>query len=241
MDVNYANDSRTVIEPRVPVEWLDYDAGAVEWNDLARYPQRAIGTPEWGALPDLTALSQEDREIKALKWLRKLQSLSPPTRRCPRIFISHFEADRLLALKMARVVTECGFNFWLDVLDPKLKRLATLPPAIETTIGTSAVVEMAMLNCTHVIAISSSKHPASRWIEYQFGRIRTRAAYSWQVGTWLSPDMPARPDDLGLGLIMRDKAAIQSWLNGEFEMTLGCPRRLAISWPEHPEITNELP
>jgi hypothetical protein len=241
MDTNYGNDSRTSIEPRVPVEWLDYDAGAVEWNDVVRYPQRAIGSTEWAALPDLTTLSREDRELKAVKWLRKLQSLSPPTRRCPRIFISHFETDRLLALKVARIVTECGFNFWLDVLDPKVKRLAALPAASGISIGTSAVIEMAMLNCTHVLAIRSAKNPASPWIDYQFGRIRTRAAYSWQSGSWIAPGVPTSLEEIGLSLITRDKPAIQAWLNGEFEMTLGCPRRVAISWPEHPEITNELP
>lgn len=237
MDANYANDSRTGIEPRVAVEWLDYDAASAEWNDLVRYPQRAIGASEWAALPDLSGLSQENQESKALKWLRKLQSLSPPTRRCPRIFISHFAADRLLALKMARVVTECGFNFWLDVLDPQVKRLGTLPPSITT----SAVIEMAMLNCTHVIAIRSASNPASRWIDYQFGRVRSRAAYSWQTGSWLTPEIPATSDDLGLGMITREKSAILTWLNSEFEMTLGCPRRAPIAWPDHPEITNELP
>ena len=213
----------------MPVEWLDYDGGSVEWNDLVRYPARAIGSAEWAALPDLGLLTVEDRDVKALKWLRKLQSSSPPSRRCPRIFIAHLEADRLVALKMARVVSECGFHFWLDVLDPKVKRLAGLAPAIETMVTTSAVIEMAMLNCTHVIALNHSP-----WIDYAFGRLRTRAAYLWQMGTW--PGQGA-----GLHHAVGDKAAIQDWLNAEFAMTLGCIRRPPIVWPDHPQVTSELP
>ena len=213
----------------MPVEWLDYDSGSIEWNDSVRYPTRAIGSAEWTALPDLSELSPEDRELKAIRWLRKLQSSSPPSRRCPRIFIAHLAADRLAALKMARIVSECGFHFWLDVLDAQVKRLAGLTPAIETMVTTSAVIEMAMLNCTHVIAIKQSP-----WIDYAFGRIRTRAAYLSQAGVWPGPGS-------GLGRCVVDKAAIQDWLNAEFGMTLGCPRRVAVSWPERAEITSDLP
>lgn len=217
----------------MPVEWLDYDSGSAEWNDLVRYPTRAIGSAEWVALPDLTTVAPAEQVVKAMRWLRKLQSASPPSRRCPRIFIAHLEADRLAALKMARIVSECGFHFWLDVLDSQVKRLGALPPAVQTSVGTSAVIEMAMLNCTHMVAIGQT----SPWIDFAFGRIRTRAAYLWQLGSW-----PGRASGaLGLGLNIPDKAAIQEWLNAEFGMTLGCPRRSPISWAEHPAITNDLP
>ena len=215
--MDYGNDSRTTIEPRVPVEWLDYDSGSAEWTDLARYPTRAIGATEWYALP------AEITGQNALKWLRKLQSMSPPSRRCPRLFIAHLASDRLLALKMARIASECGFHFWLDVLDPVLNK------PVDTMVATSAVIEMAVLNCTHVIAVG----PASPWVNYAFGRIRTRAAYQWQSATLAG-------DALGLGTEVKTKAAVQDWLNAEFAMTLGCPRRLAVAWPDHPNITSEL-
>lgn len=222
------NDSRSAIEPRVPVEWLDYDAGAADWADVVRYPSRAIGATEWAALPDLS--TGDLQHAKALKWLRKLQSLSPPSRRCPRLFIAHLAADRLAALKIARIASECGFHFWLDVLDPVVK---CLPPEVGPMVATSAVIEMGMLNCTHVIAIGNR----SPWIPYAFGRIRSRAAYSWQTGSWLASGSEA----LGLGVETHNKREIQDWLLGEFAMTLGCPKRLAVEWPDQPEITNELP
>ncbi len=215
----------------MPVEWLDYDSGSSEWNDLVRYPSRAVGSAEWVALPDLSTVPPDEQVLKAMRWLRKLQSASPPSRRCPRIFIAHLEADRLQALKMARIVSECGFNFWLDVLDPQVKRFEVLPAAVRTTVATSAVIEMAMLNCTHMVTVGN----ASPWLEFACGRIRTRAAYLWQVGSW-----PGRSGDLGLGWNVRDKAAIQEWLNAEFAMTLGCPRRAPILWPEQPLITSTL-
>ena len=202
----------------MPVEWLDYDSGSAEWTDVARYPTRAIGATEWYALPP------EVTDQNGLKWLRKLQSMSPPSRRCPRLFIAHLASDRLVALKMARIASECGFHFWLDVLDPQL------PMAVDSMVGTSAVIEMAVLNCTHVISIGS----ASPWMNYAFGRIRTRAAYQWQAAIYGSESAP------GLGVAVRTKAAIQDWLNAEFAMTLGCPRRLPVAWPDQPQITSEL-
>ena len=212
------------------MEWLDYDSGSAEWTDLVRYPTRAIGATEWSVLPDL-ASDDSGKSLKALRWLRKLQSMSPPSRRCPRIFIAHLQADRLSALKMARIVSECGFHFWLDVLDPQVKKLES----VETMVATSAIIEMAVLNCTHAVAIGNG----SPWVSYAFGRLRTRAAYLWQAGTWPGPG--DQGSTMGLDVIVRDKPAILDWLNAEFAMTLGCPRRQAIVWDDQPSITNALP
>jgi len=48
--------------------------------------------------------------------------------RCPRIFVSHRQQDYPEALRIAKIASDRGFQFWLDILDPTLTWLTTVGP-----------------------------------------------------------------------------------------------------------------
>jgi len=225
------------MDPVVPVEWPDYDSNAERWQNDVRFPSDAVGITEW------INLTHSDSYTEALRWLTRLRDLTRPPFLCPRIFISHRYVDRLMALKMAHIVSQCGFHFWLDILDPNLRFLGTLPPSARTAILMAGVIEMALLNCTHVIVLYTPQSKGSGWIPYEFGRVKTKTLLSDQAGSWIEPVVP--PLDIEeyfhLGVINHNKADIQSWLNAEFAKSPGCPKRRAVIWPDHPEITDDLP
>lgn len=45
-------------------------------------------------------------------------------------------------------------------------------------VGIAAIIEMALLNCTAVVAVHSILSAASKWIPYEFGRVKTHAPLS---------------------------------------------------------------
>jgi hypothetical protein len=224
------------MEPYVRVEWPDYDSNSLAWNAVPRFPSEAVGFREW------MSLNPEDFRSGGLDWLSRLQALSSPPTLCPRIFISHRQSDRLAALKTARIVSQCGFDFWLDILDPRLLHLSGLPASVPVGVAMAAVIEMALLNCTHVIALRTLQSKGSAWIPYEFGRVKAKTFRSDQAGSWVDPAVPGMDIEeyFHLGIIRRDKLGIQQWLNAEFAKTTRCPRRLPVAWAD-PDITDDLP
>ena len=129
---------------------------------------------------------------------------------------------------MARVVSQCGFHFWLDVLDPQL-------PGLTLGVQIAAVIEMALLNCTHVIAMETSNSPGSAWIPYEYGRVKTNVLYSIQAGCWVQPGVQplALAEYYLLGEVTRTENDIKVWLNQEFpHASQGCVKR--HEWTDGP-------
>jgi TIR domain len=133
-----------------------------------------------------------------------------------RIFISHKQQDRNEALRVGWLANKAGHYFWLDVLDP------TLASGHLNPIQTAAVIEMALLNCTHVIALITPRSEKSRWIPYEYGRVKEPLPYSLNAASWLHPrtQFPI-PEYLYLGALTNSEKGIMCCLS---------PQQPPISW-----------
>jgi hypothetical protein len=96
---------------------------------------------------------------RGLQWLdliRQARSKKPPAR-CPRIFVSHRQADGAAALRLAWLAQDEGWGYWLDILDlaSAPRQLAALlgraATPLQMSIFTAALIEMGLLNCNQVI------------------------------------------------------------------------------------------
>ena len=95
---------------------------------------------------------------------------------------------------------KAGLEYWLDVHDPVLRLAsAALPPGRPVyAITVAGIIEMALLNCTHVIAAhtpppNTSWRP-SQWIPYELARRQEGRQRNLQAGAGLvsSPSPPTR-------------------------------------------------
>jgi hypothetical protein len=108
-----------------------------------------------------------------------------------------------------------GFDFWLDVLDPALNHpgLAALTQP-QRALATAVIIEMGLLNCSHVIALMTQFTKGSEWVPYEYGRVKNVPAVSIQVACWRHPLKPhsALAEYLLLGPIHDSEAIIGAWL-----------------------------
>jgi hypothetical protein len=147
---------------------------------------------------------------------------------------------------------QVGFDYWVDVIDlPAAKtsqvqrleqRLGRPLTSFEISVLQAAIIEMALLNCTHVLAVMTSRTAGSQWVPYEYGRVdRTRAtrdaATSWCDTS--SIKVSDLPDYLNLAPIHITKAERYKWLNDELQGYPTCSGRNQTPWPgDEPE---ELP
>jgi hypothetical protein len=114
--------------------------------------------------------------------------------KCPRVFISHRQTDKQLALQVAYAARCANFDYWLDLIDlekdkPKyvtkleaqLQRKLTKP---ELGFLTAAIIEMALLNCTHVVAVMTKGTRGSQWVPYEYGRVKQRHPCAANASAW---------------------------------------------------------
>ena len=115
----------------------------------------------------------------------------------PRVFVSHRMADVPYAERIAWLASrKAGLEYWLDVHDPVLRLAsAALPPGRPVyAITVAAIIEMALLNCTHVIAAhtpppNTSWRP-SQWIPYELARAKKAGSViSRQAAGWFHPQV----------------------------------------------------
>ncbi|MCB1090050.1 MAG: toll/interleukin-1 receptor domain-containing protein, partial [Verrucomicrobiae bacterium] len=144
-------------------DWLEFTTS----NWRSRFPEWALGYRTWRDLGPPESWDNLD--------LLGLPSLHDRGRRRdgqPRVFISHRQADRTVAENAARLATANGFNYWLDVHDPNLAAWNLQPDTPQKSIAIAAIIEMALLNCSHVLAIVSGNTPGSAWVPYEYGRVK---------------------------------------------------------------------
>jgi hypothetical protein len=132
------------------------------------------------------------------------------------LFISHRMNDVGNALHIAWLATQSGYDYWLDVHDPKLAAANNAPlssPAQEILIA--AIIEIALLNVTHVVAIHTSRSAGSKWIPYELGRAKARLVYSDQAAGWYYPSTlrQSRVEYMHLVRETTTDAEIQGWLS----------------------------
>jgi hypothetical protein len=82
-----------------------------------------------------------------------------------RVFISHKQEDKDIAISLAKELDKHGIKYWLDVLDPELSQIAN------DEIAMANIIELALLNCNHLVAIMTDNSCLSTWIPYEYGRV----------------------------------------------------------------------
>lgn len=108
-----------------------------------------------------------------------------------RVFVSHQQRDGAYAERIAYLATTHRFDYWLDLHDPALalanRTIAPTDPRYGIIIA--AIVEIGLLNSTHVIAVHTSNSLASKWVPYEFGRAKARRIRSTQAAGWFEPTL----------------------------------------------------
>ena len=83
----------------------------------------------------------------------------------------------------------------------------------------AAIIEMALLNSTHVVAIMTANTKGSEWVPYEYGRVKTpQLPISLQAACWADPKISIDlPGYLYLGEIHRSETDIRQWLRTELQ------------------------
>lgn len=145
-------------------DWTEYRGRS--WEN--RYPDGVRGLDAWrqqvfqGGAPSRLI---EERGRSAMRLPK------------PCLFVSHRQTDDEEAKRIAYLACQEGFDYWLDVLDPTLTAPAfnSVPGAStpsQTAAAIAAIVEMALLNSTHVMAVMTVNTKGSQWVPYEYGRVR---------------------------------------------------------------------
>jgi len=186
------------------------------WQD--RYPPWIDGKDVWS---DFCR-----NPVGVITGLKRLQPLPKP-----RVFVSYKSKDRQCAFRLAYLANEEGFNYWVDVLDPTLTAVQNKQPYI-----IAAIIELALLNSSHIIAAMTPNTINSAWVPYEFGRAKDATIMSSQAASWISPQL-TQPIPEYLHLCIRNGAEneIRKWLMNErtqWEKTHGMKlQKPAGLWP----------
>jgi hypothetical protein len=163
---------------------------------------------------------------------------------CPRVFISHRQADKTLALQLAHAAHVAGFDYWLDVIDlkndkpPFVKNLEArlLRPLTDVELGflTAAIIEMALLNCTHVVAAMTNNTAGSQWVSYEYGRIKQRLPSAENASAWLDRatlNRAALPEYMELSPVHERRSDLANWFARQRRADASCDGSLQDEWP----------
>jgi len=179
----------------------DWAVGAGLWREYGR------GVPE--TLPRLLA---------ELIYMRGDQPAGLSGLVCPRVFISHKQQDDARAKEIAALATTAGFEYWLDVFDPTLLLAAgRAGSADDAALEIATIVEMALLNCSHVIAVLTKRAETSRWVPYEYGRVKDSSLFSSKAACWIDTDVKTADlaEYMRLGTQTRSDLEISQWLQSE--------------------------
>jgi hypothetical protein len=151
----------------------------------------------------------------------------------PCIFISHQRSDANNGVRIACLADHHGLDSWLDVHDPTLALANQLPSGDpRRSVLIAAIIEIALLSSTHVIALHTANSTSSRWVPYELGRAKARKIASVQAAGWLQRGQTVATcgDYVQLAVITRDESEIAAWLQtvaigGSFwvPVSIDCP------------------
>jgi hypothetical protein len=134
----------------------------------------------------------------------------------PRLFVSHRKDDESRARDVATLAQAEGFQVWLDVLDSRLQGTAQASTGTPSdALGIALIIEMALLNCTHVIALITPRTPGTYWVPYEYGRVKDSSPHSLRAACWIDQRVTYQPEYLELGVKTRSDDDIRDWLRGE--------------------------
>lgn len=204
-------------------KWFDFES----YPFAERFPGNfswIAGLPEWDAGLRRFPFNNPD---DALIWLDAIRTARPTQSAmlCPRVFVSHRQSDKDVALRVAYLSWSKGFDFWIDVIDldparnAQVRRLeASLGRPLnylEKSILIAAIIEMALLNCTHVIALMTVNTAGSQWVPYEYGRVKEARIRSSRVACWWDSTalrLGDLPEYLHLSQMNKNEAEILDWL-----------------------------
>ena len=177
-------------------------------NLFERFPEWANGFNEWRNF-----MENFPREEFSFN-----EQIQLPT--CPRVFVSHKKEDDQIARRIAWLAVQEKFEFWLDVFDPPLQAFLSqkgLYTPLEEARLTAAIIEMGLINCTHVIAAITKQSRPSRWIPYEYGRVKDNKTLVGPTASWLpKSEMGNLPEYLHLGNLSHTEQDLRNWLANEF-------------------------
>lgn len=210
-------------------KWQQYDLK--ELGD--RFPE---GTDRINAWRKGASLLTEGALTPQSPWLNMISARRPPLQRpCPKVFISHRQSDFTVANRLAYLAHEEAFDYWLDVVDlpaEKTKQVlrieANLGRALtpfEANVLQAAIIEMALINCTHVVALMTKQTAGSQRVPYEYGRVDRRgtakdAATAYCVTASIKKvDLP---EYLHLAPIHEFEKEIRHWFKAEMALFTHC-------------------
>ena len=178
--------------------------------------------PVWGPEDEERPLDDQPLDVREevrghfSVFLERAGRLRPAPRVC-RVFVSHQRDDAPLAERIAYLATRRGFEYWLDVHDPALHFANTAPmPSYVRAVLIAGIIEIALVNCSHVCSVQTPRARHSRWVPYEFGRAKQRRVLSAQAASWFRWGMfRDRPEYLLLGTCLLTERAVERWFAAE--------------------------
>jgi hypothetical protein len=190
---------------------------------LLRLEERFEGLPGWQAWKELIEIVADpdtpNRELfNAFDYfLRSVDRIDPNlVKDC--VFISHRQKDWRRAEEVAKIVSATGRDYWLDIHDPMLLWINGTKTNIGTSAGAillAAIIEIALLNSTHVITLHTANSAGSAWIPYELGRAKARRIFSSNAAGWFDHPtiLPATcPEYLHLAHQTLSDQDVEDWL-----------------------------
>jgi hypothetical protein len=214
-----------------------------------RFPDNTwiSGVAEWRAGIDSIAFTNTQTAQLWLSRIRGAARMAGATV-CPRVFVSHKQADKDAALRVAWLAGQEGFDYWLDIIDlnPSLNKqvqkleakLRRKLDAFELSVITAAVIEMALLNCTHVLAVMTFNTAASRWVPYEYGRTKDKTAVATGASCWWDKTTLPKadlPEYVHLADVHENEADIRDWFKRERKLFVRCTGGARGSWSVEPK------
>ena len=186
-----------------------WNATTLRDDPFRRFPREARGA-------DLLRQLDDDDSLSTLRQtLRRLRNFgdAPAVASTQRLFISHRQADATEAQQIASIAKALSFEFWLDILDPGLASLtATSLDDERKALLTAIYIEMALLNCTHLIAVMTTNTRGSMWVPYEFGRVKGDSLFDSRVSSRLHISQVGLPEYLHLGRKHGSDGEVSDWL-----------------------------
>ena len=194
-------------------DWREYRDRS--W--FARFPEGVRGYTVWRERQFRTQLDLRTMETD-IKRARERTTAAPSQ---PCVFVSHRRSDEAQARRVAFLACQEGFDYWLDVVDPNLSGVTgvTISSEEQKAAAVAAIIEMALLNSTHVVAVMTANTRGSEWVPYEYGRVKApQLPISLQAACWADPrigwDLPGY---LYLGEIHRSESDVRQWLRTELQ------------------------
>jgi hypothetical protein len=205
---------------------------------------------------------RDPNPASAHRWLQQIRQ-APKKKQaatCPRVFVSHRQSDDKQALRIAWLAQDEGWGYWLDLvdlnpsstqqpnaspnrqLDALEKWLGGPPTHLQKSIFTAAVIEMGLLNCTHVIAAMTHNTRGSQWVPYEYGRVKEATPVAMNAASWWDSTtlkINQLPEYLHLAPVLEKENAIRGWLQYQMGQMKtknqypNCPGTPRDDWPQH--------